>query len=96
MRIMLVLDHPYTLTSADNVTHRRSFSGAVAAAVVRGADAGGHEVDGVDLAADGFQPSMSRDDLVAWRQAGVVDPLVEDYQRRLFEADHLVFVFPIW
>jgi putative NADPH-quinone reductase len=64
--------------------------------VVRGADAGGHEVDVVDLAADGFQPSMSRDDLVAWRQAGVVDPLVEDYQRRLFEADHLVFVFPIW
>ena len=96
MRIMLVLDHPYTLTSAENVPHRRSFSGAVAAAVVRGADAGGHEVDVVDLAADGFQPSMSRDDLVAWRQAGVVDPLVEDYQRRLFEADHLVFVFPIW
>jgi putative NADPH-quinone reductase len=96
MRIMLVLDHPYTLTSAENVVHRRSFSGAVAASVVRGANAGGHDVDVVDLAADGFQPSMSRDDLVAWRQAGVVDPLVEDYQRRLFEADHLVFVFPIW
>ena len=96
MRIMLVLDHPYTVTSAANVPHRRSFSAAVAAAAIRGAQGAGHEVDLVDLAADGFQPAMTREDLVAWRLSGVVDPLVADYQRRLFAADHLVFVFPIW
>jgi NAD(P)H dehydrogenase (quinone) len=93
MRIMLVLDHPYTIASADNVPHRRSFSAAAAAAAIRGATRAGHEVD---LAADGFQPAMSRADLVAWRQAGAVDPLVLDYQRRLFQADHLVFAFPVW
>lgn len=96
MRIMLVLDHPYTLESADNVPHRRSFTAAVAAAAIRGAERAGHEIDLVDLAADGFSPVMTRDDLVAWRQAGVVDPVVFDYQQRLFAADHLVFAFPIW
>lgn len=96
MRIMLVLDHPYTVASAQNIPHQRSYSAAIAAAAIHGAMASGHEVDLVDLAADGFRPAMTREDLVAWRRAGVVDPLVADYQRRLFEADHLVFVFPIW
>ncbi|MFJ7125482.1 NAD(P)H-dependent oxidoreductase [Streptomyces sp. NPDC098101] len=96
MRVLLVLDHPYTLASADNVPHRRSFTAAVAAAAVRGATAAGHEVDVIDLAADGFSPAMTREDLVAWRQGAVADPLVGDYQRRLLAADHLVFAFPVW
>lgn len=96
MRILLVLDHPYTITSADGVPHQRSFTAAVAAAARRGAEDAGHDVDLVDLAADGFQPAMSRADLLAWRRADVADPLVADYQQRLFEADHLIFAFPVW
>ena len=96
MRMLVVLDHPYTIASAENVPHQRSFSAAVAAAAIRGGRAGGHEVDLIDLAADGFQPTMSRDDLTAWRQGRVIDPLVADYQQRLFAAEHLVFVFPVW
>lgn len=96
MRIMLVLDHPYSLESAENIPHRRSFSAAVAAAVIRGAEGAGHQVDLVDLAADGFNPAMAREDLVGWRLGEAVDPVVLDYQRRLLEADHLVFAFPIW
>ena len=96
MRVLLVLDHPYTLSSAENIPHQRSFTAAVAAAAISGAKASGHEIDLIDLAADGFQPAMTREDLVAWRQAGVVDPQVADYQRRLMQADHLVFAFPVW
>lgn len=96
MRILVVLDHPYTIASAENVPHRRSFSAAVAAAAIRGAQAGGHQVDLIDLAADGFQPAMSREDLFAWRQGQAIDPLVCDYQQRVFAAEHLVFVFPVW
>jgi putative NADPH-quinone reductase len=96
MRILLVLDHPYTLASAANIRHQRSFSAAVAAAAIRGATGAGHQIDVIDLAADGFQPAMTRDDLAAWRQARTVDPQVSDYQRRLAQADHLVFVFPVW
>jgi NAD(P)H dehydrogenase (quinone) len=96
MRILVVLDHPYTITAAANVPHRRSFSAAVAAAAIRGAECGGHEIDLIDLAADGFQPAMTGEDLRAWRQASAIDPLVLSYQQRLFAADHLVFVFPVW
>ncbi len=96
MKVLIVLDHPYTIASADNVPHRRSFSAAVAAAAIRCARSAGHEVDLIDLAADGFQPAMTRDDLVAWRQGQVVDPLVLGYQRRLMAADHLALVFPVW
>lgn len=96
MRILVVLDHPYTLASAEDVPHRRSFSAAVASAAMRGAEAGGHDVDLIDLAADGFQPAMSREDLVAWRKGETVDPQVRDYQQRLSAAGHVVFVFPVW
>jgi putative NADPH-quinone reductase len=96
MNILVVLDHPYTIDSAQNVPHRRSFSAAVAAAAIRGATSAGHEVDLIDLAADGFQPAMTREDLVAWRQQAAIDPLVLGYQRRLLAADHLVLVFPVW
>jgi NAD(P)H dehydrogenase (quinone) len=96
MRVLIVLDHPYTIASAENVPHQRSFSAAIAAAAIRGVRSGGHEVDLIDLAADGFQPAMTREDLLAWRQASAIDPLVLDYQQRLFAADHLVFVFPVW
>ncbi|MBS2552976.1 NAD(P)H-dependent oxidoreductase [Catenulispora sp. NL8] len=96
MRVLIVLDHPYTLASAEDVPHRRSFTAAVAAAAIRGAEAAGHEVDLIDLAADGFAPAMTAADLAAWRTARVVDPRVADYQRRLLAADHLVFAFPVW
>jgi putative NADPH-quinone reductase len=96
MKILVVLDHPYTIASAENVPHRRSFSAAVAAAAIRGATSGGHQVDLIDLAADGFQPAMTREDLLAWRQKKAIDPLVLDYQQRLLAAEHLVFVFPVW
>ncbi|MBR7837956.1 NAD(P)H-dependent oxidoreductase [Actinospica durhamensis] len=96
MRVLLVLDHPYTLASARNIPHQRSFTAAVAAAAMRGAGAAGHEVDLIDLAADRFQPAMTREDLAAWRQADVVDPQVRDYQSRLLAAEHLVFAFPVW
>jgi putative NADPH-quinone reductase len=96
MKVLVVLDHPYTIGSAGNVPHERSFSAAVAAAAIRGTRSAGHEVDLIDLAADGFSPAMTRADLVAWRQGRVVDPLVADYQRRLLAAGHLAFVFPVW
>ena len=82
MKVLVVLDHPYTIASAQNVPHQRSFSAAVAAAAIRGARSAGHQVDLIDLA--------------AWRQGRVVDPLVADYQRRLLAAGHLALVFPVW
>lgn len=96
MRVVLVFDHPYTAAAAGNVPHHRSFSAALAAAARRGLERSGHDVDLIDLVADGFDPVMRRDDLLAWRRHASVDSQVLDYQRRVAAADHLVFVFPIW
>ena len=96
MRVMLVLDHPYGAQAWQDVPHRRSLTVALAHAATTGLEQAGHEVDLVDLHADGFDPDMSADDLVAWRAGTVVDPQTADYQRRLLAADHLVLAFPVW
>lgn len=96
MKVLMIFDHPYGSGASENVPHRRSFSAAIAAAARRGLEKAGHEVDLIDLHADGFDPVMHESDLAAWRQAAVVDAQVADYQARLRAADHAVFVFPIW
>jgi NAD(P)H dehydrogenase (quinone) len=96
VRVAIVFDHPYTFAAAANVPHQRSFTAAVTAAAVRGLERAGHHVDLIDLVADGFDPIMTREDLVAWRFNSAVDPMVLSYQARVAEADHLVFAFPIW
>lgn len=96
MRVLIVFDHPYTRAASENTPHNRSFAAALAAAIERGLARSCHDVDVIDLHADGFNPVMSAADLSAWRMKSVLDPQVHDYQRRLFAAEHVVFVFPIW
>lgn len=96
MHALIVFDHPYGADAADDVPHRRSFSAALLARARAGLETAGHTIDVIDLAADGFTPTLSADDLRAWRQRSTIDPQVVDYQRRLAAADHLVFIFPTW
>jgi putative NADPH-quinone reductase len=92
----MVFDHPYGIDASENVPHHRSFSAALAAAARRGLEKAGHEVDIIDLHADGFNPVMSAQDLTEWRGKTSTDPQILDYQKRLLAADHLMFVFPVW
>lgn len=96
MKVLIVFDHPYGLSASENVPHDRSYTAALTAAAIRGLTAAGHEIDLIDLAADGFNPVMSREDLAGWRQKEVTDPLAAEYQRRLLAADYLIFAFPVW
>jgi NAD(P)H dehydrogenase (quinone) len=96
MKVLIIFDHPYTAIASENIPHQRSYSAALLAAATRGLHAGGHEVDLIDLHADGFNPVMSAEELSAWRQKKTLDPLVADYQKRLFQAEHIIFIFPIW
>ena len=86
MRALVVVDHPY----------EGSFTRALVASACRGLESAGHEVDLIDLHADGFDPVMHGEDLAAWRHGETVDPIAADYQRRLLAADYLVVAFPIW
>lgn len=94
MRVLVVFNHPY----------EGSFCNAILSSVLAGLEAGGHEADLIHLDKDGFDPIMRAKDLKAFvtgpkdrtAAAELMDPQAMDYIRRLEQADHLVFVFPIW
>lgn len=55
-----------------------------------------HSIDLIHLDKENFNPVMSAQDLKAFRDKKPVDRQVIGYQERLKNADHLIFIFPIW
>ncbi len=96
MNNLIVLDHPYTLSSGDNVPHHRSFSAAIAKSVIEKLAARGEAIDIIDLHADHFDPVMSADELTCWRLGRPMNAQVADYQKRMLEADRIILIYPIW
>jgi len=86
MRILIVFNHPY----------EGSYCNAILNAVNKGLQKANHEIDIMHLDNDGFNPVMSKADLKAFVQHTTFDPQVIKYNERLKEADHLIFIFPIW
>lgn len=86
MRTLIVFNHPY----------EGSYCKAILSAVTAGLQKASHEVDLMHLDDDGFDPVMSRADLKAFAARQPVDLQVINYVERLSEADHLIFIFPIW
>jgi putative NADPH-quinone reductase len=57
----------------------------------------GHEVDPVDLYAEGFDPVLSREDRLRYHDVPEnVTPELKPYVERLHAAEALVVVFPVW
>src|SRR5215217_623893 len=56
----------------------------------------GHEVDRLDLYAQGFSPAMSVEERRSFYAKPVTPPDIEPLQQRLAGAEHLVLVFPTW
>jgi putative NADPH-quinone reductase len=83
---MVIYAHPYD----------GSFNHALLEAALKGLKTGGHEVDLLDLNRDGFDPIMSAYDLNAARHEKPVDAKILEYQKRIENANHLVFIFPVW
>lgn len=96
MKTLIVFDHPYTAAASENEPHNRSFCAALCKRICEIELAKGVEADVIDLVKDGFNPVMSREDLANWRKGVPMDAQVASYQRRVMEADRIVFVFPIW
>lgn len=86
MKVVIVFNHPY----------EGSFGNAILNSVTKGLKGANHEVDLMHLDNDGFNPVMSKADLQAFVDHKPVDPQVIDYNKRLEQADHLIFIFPIW
>jgi NAD(P)H dehydrogenase (quinone) len=94
MRVLVVFNHPY----------KGSFCNAILTSVLSGLATGGHEADLIHLDDDGFDPVMRAKDLKAFvmgskdraAAAELIDPQAADYIHRAEQADHIVFIFPIW
>ena len=86
MKIVIVFNHPY----------EKSYCNAILTSVSKGLKKVNHEIDLMHLDNDGFNPVMSKEDLLAFVKHNPIDPQVIDYNERLKKADHLIFIFPIW
>lgn len=86
MRTVIVFNHPY----------KGSYCNAILNAVTKGLQKSRRGVDLMHLDKDGFNPRMTSADLEAFVAHQPVDPQVIDYNKRLKNAHHLIFIFPIW
>lgn len=50
----------------------------------------------INLIADGFNPTMTVNDLVLYNRGETADPLVVKYGEILQNTDELIIIFPIW
>jgi len=94
MRVAIVFNHPY----------EGSYCNAILNSVSSGLKKASHEIDLIHLDEDNFDPVMRANDLEVFSKAKYertnsfqsLDPIVLDYKQRLENAEHLVFIFPIW
>lgn len=94
MRVLVVFNHPY----------EGSFCNSILNAVTSGLEAANHQVDVIHLDNENFDPVMRSKDLQAFALARtepekaylLLDPQVLDYKERLEQAEHIIFIFPIW
>ncbi|MFA9187279.1 NAD(P)H-dependent oxidoreductase [Flavobacterium sp. FBOR7N2.3] len=86
MKVVIVFNHPYD----------GSFCNAILKSVTNGLTKSNHEIDLIHLDKDNFNPVMTAGDLKGFRDKSPIDPKVIEYNERIENADHLVFIFPIW
>lgn len=86
MRVMVTIDHPWKESFNHEIMHQ------IAAVLTQD----GHEVDVLDLHDEDFDPVMRVHELAVYTRGEYRDPKVGEYQARIKQADHLIYIFPIW
>lgn len=86
MRVLVVYCHPV----------ETSFHAALHQEVVRNLKAAGHEVDDLDLYAEGFDPVLSREERLGYHEVPRNQLPLMPYIERLRRAEAIVFCFPTW
>ena len=86
MRILVVFAHPL----------ETSFVSALHVQIVETLGLRGHEVDDLDLYAEGFDPVLSRQTFVDYLDTGANRARVGPYVDRLLAAEALILVSPVW
>lgn len=87
MRVMVLHAHPVA----------ESFNHSLYNAILETLKVRGHQVDPVDLYAEGFDPVMSREGRLGYHDVPEnVTPELKPYVDRLMAAEGLVIVHPVW
>ncbi|NOH61740.1 NAD(P)H-dependent oxidoreductase [Vibrio sp. RE88] len=94
MRVLVVFNHPY----------EGSYCNAILNSVTRSLNQSGHNVDLIHLDNEEFDPVIRAQELKAFALARkapqeaqqLLSGQVMHYKERLEEAEHIVFIFPIW
>lgn len=87
MRVLLVVAHP----------NPDSFGHAIATTAVSAMRHTGHEVDVLDLYAEGFRTAMTREERHAYHgDQPILDPMVQRHADLVRRAEAFVFVYPTW
>ncbi|QII48062.1 NAD(P)H-dependent oxidoreductase [Bacillus paralicheniformis] len=72
-----------------------SFNGAILNQVIKALEDGKHSYDVIDLYKDRFDPVLLFDDKKR-RSDMKRDPETAEYRRIIKNADHLIFIYPLW
>jgi NAD(P)H dehydrogenase (quinone) len=86
MRILVLFAHPV----------EASFVAEAHRVIVTALIEAGHEVDDCDLYAEGFEPTLSRQERLDYHDVDANRRDVEGYVERLLAAEALVLVHPVW
>ena len=86
MKTLIIYNHPY----------EGSYNHAILESVVKGITRAQGEYEVIDLDKENFNPVMTSADLLGFVKHQAVDPISISYAEKIKEADHLVFIFPIW
>ena len=87
MRVHVIHAHPV----------ESSFNRALFQTAIEGLQAGGHEVDALNLYDEGFSPVLSREERLGYHDVpDNLTPTIKPYVDRLRAADALVIVHPVW
>ena len=86
MQVLVIYCHPVA----------ESFAAAAHEVVLQSLAAGGHNVTDVDLYAENFDPVMSRQERLDYRNTDRNERLVRRYDEQLAAADAIVLVYPAW
>jgi len=73
-----------------------AYCSAILESALTGLKNGGHDVDLIHLDKDGFNPVMTACDLEGYSKGISSDPKVLEYQDKMKDAGHIIFIFPIW
>ena len=85
MKVLAVIAHP----------NPQSFNHALLESFKKGLAEGGHELDIIDLYANGFNPVLGMEDFAPY-VGGPYPSDVQDEQKKVAEADALAFFYPVW